>query len=110
MTLAYRKRSRNGADLLSLGADFYKQTNLPLFWDDDMPKSSTHREQHPLPRSHDTSIASQNLDADLSNLSAHVLHKYPEPVEMTRQGCAKDSTYGDEGAWTKSGHIVVRNG
>jgi hypothetical protein len=35
---------------------------------------------------------------------------YPKLAEMVRLGYTKASFYGDEGEWTKGGHIVARNG
>jgi hypothetical protein len=34
---------------------------------------------------------------------------YPELVKIVRLGYTNESLYGDEGEWTKGGHIVIPN-
>jgi hypothetical protein len=84
MILAYRKGSRNEAKPLSQRADFYAQGNLPLFWDGDLPQSANPGEQSELPRSHDATMVSYILDADLSSLRVDVQQLYPEMSEMDK--------------------------
>jgi hypothetical protein len=56
-------------------------------------------------------MASQNLNADLSSLSiVDVMQLYMELIEIIRLGHTKDSSYGDEGEWTKGGYVVAIDG
>jgi hypothetical protein len=56
-------------------------------------------------------VASQNLDADLSGLTAaFLMHLHPELNEMVPLGYTQDSLYGDEGEWTKGGPIATHDG
>jgi hypothetical protein len=74
-----------------------------------MPLNVNLRELSHVPRSDDASLASHDLDANLSSVTAYVLYVYHELSEMVRLGYTEDSLYGDDGEWTMGGHIVARD-
>jgi hypothetical protein len=100
MTLAYREGALNEADPLSRRPDFVPHATIPLFWDGEVPLDrELRRKSHMLLE-----------DAQLNLMTVNALQLSLEFADLIREGYSQDSSYGDEGEWTKDSRIEARVG
>jgi hypothetical protein len=98
MTLAYRKGTMNEVDPLSRRPNLVPLATAPLFWDGEVPPCEELRRK------------SQSMleDAHFNVLIVNALRLSLELPDLIREGYSQDSSYGDEGAWTKDSRIEAR--
>jgi hypothetical protein len=113
MTLAHRNGAKNEADPPKRRADFIRQSSLPLFWDGEVPEGLNSYDHTQLI----TNSLAPFIDLNNSKAKVHNL-----TIDVASCGCTRNwgsrfgwvtpkiRFIGNEGEWTKNGHIVTQDG